>query len=148
MVLIDWDKCQRVGQDFMDQDHEETVVAINALWDLSNKAKDGDAAALDALKPAFDAFTDHLVKHFAREDHAMEATGFFAYDCHSSEHQRVLALMIDQEANLRKTRIDAFHHFLSVDLVEWFAGHLASMDAVTAQYLQAQGYRESDPTGS
>ena len=140
MLLIDWNDCPKVGQSFMDRDHEETVGAINVLHALADKAVSGETDDSQYLLEKLLDFASHIHDHFERENQAMEQTGFFALGCHRDEHQRVEELLQGQIKVLQDGGLADVREFIANDLPDWFYRHLTTMDSITAQHLQAHGY--------
>lgn len=124
MALIDWIDDLKVGQDFMDEDHEAFVALLNRL-----------AVADDAAFPAlFAALLHHTEEHFAREEVLMKRIGFFAFDCHKGEHTRVLEEMRHFMAHAQAGRLDMARAYVVDQVPGWFVLHRNTMDAATAAY--------------
>ena len=124
MALIDWTDDLKVGQDFMDDDHEAFVDLLNRL-----------AVADDATFPAlFGDLLHHTEEHFAREEELMTRTGFFAFDCHKGEHTRVLNEMRHFQGHLQAGRMAMARSYVTEQVPQWFVLHRNTMDAATAAY--------------
>ncbi len=116
MILLDY---PQLAQDFMNREHETFV---NLMID-----------AEDAL--LMGRFT---VQHFRRlVQHSQEH--FPAYPMHKQEHERVLATMISLlEGYEDDQNILPLLNYVQEVLPDWFAGHITSMDKVTAEFLARQ----------
>jgi|APLak6261675434_1056106.scaffolds.fasta_scaffold00817_4 hemerythrin len=129
MPTIDLDAIPQVATAFQNADHREEAHLLNLAID----ALSGDRATADA---ALDALARHTREHFAREDDAMQRTGFPPYPVHHGEHTRVLAELDAKLAAWRATGdTDALRTYLSRDVTAWFVAHIQSMDFVTARWL-------------
>ncbi len=126
----------QVELDFMNRDHAEFVELRETL--LAVLAKQGSPAEVDAL---LDRLLAHTRDHFAEENRLMQEVRFPPYPMHKGEHDRVLA---DMEARISRWKQErdatTLADWLEVGLVDWFVGHVSTMDFVTARYVKnAQG---------
>jgi hemerythrin len=138
MPLVDLAQLPRVALAFQNDDHDHEAFLLNVLADAIERHRGG--AAREELLPRVDALLAHTRDHFEREDEAMRRTGFPAYPVHHGEHQRVLAEM---EAEARAFReqgdVERLWTYVSEGIPGWFVHHIRSMDAVTGQFVAAQG---------
>jgi hemerythrin len=138
MPLVDPDQLPRVALAFQNDDHDHEAFLLNALADAIERHRAGGPR--EELLPRLDALVAHTREHFEREDEAMRRTGFPAYPVHHGEHQRVLG---ELEAELQAFRdrgdVDRLWAYVSQALPGWFVHHIRSMDAVTGQFVVAQG---------
>ncbi|WP_233870384.1 hemerythrin domain-containing protein [Paraburkholderia adhaesiva] len=119
----------QLGHPEVDTIHAEFV----QLLDLTDSATD------EAFIAALDAWIAHTEQHFAQEESWMEATDFGPRHCHAGHHRHVL-----QVAGLVRTKIvDEGRFDLGRQLVrearEWFAHHVATMDAMMVNHLREHG---------
>jgi hemerythrin len=126
----------QVELDFMNRDHAEFVELRETL--LAVLARQGSPAEVDAL---LDRLLAHTRDHFAEENRLMQEVRFPPYPMHKGEHDRVLADMEARIARWKEGRdATALADWLEVGLVDWFVGHVSTMDFVTARYIKtAQG---------
>lgn len=117
---------------FMNEDHQHAAVqlqAMQAALPLYN-------ADRTPLAQACRAFLDHNRAHFAREEAAMQASGFPPYPMHKAEHDRVLGwlekLATEIEAGLPDA---AVRQAVERDIPTWFDQHILTMDRVTAAWI-------------
>ncbi|MDV7338469.1 hemerythrin family protein [Terasakiella sp. A23] len=128
---MEWTSELNVGVSFMDDDHEHAADIIKAI---------GNATSED-LAEKLKAYLEHCREHFVREEEMMLQVGFFAYDCHSGEHERVLG---DLERKLEKLKADSSSvnpKLLHDELEDWLLNHRNTMDLVTANFARSQGYQ-------
>lgn len=141
MILIDKERLPQVALGFANADHAEAAELANRLDWLLSKALAGEPVETE-IDAALDQFQQHNVAHFAREEEEMQRVGFFAYDCHKGEHERVLAWFGELIAQWREGRdAEALAGTLRGDIREWLLNHIATMDTVTAQFVAMHGGR-------
>jgi len=134
-VKIDIQNIPQVALGFMNSDHKAFVDIFNTLADLlaqSSRERHEVSALLEQL-------LEHSREHFAREEQQMIQFSFPAYSCHKSEHEQVL---VEMEKELDAWRAAGDVQWLNdylEQLPEWLAGHIASMDTVTANYISQMG---------
>ncbi len=115
-----------LGHAPMDAIHREFYDCMNALRGQGDRTE-----SLLALH-------EHLLRHFAQEEHWMRETAFPAYACHAREHE--MALGVVSEVRRRHDTGDAeIVDRLTEELPQWFAVHAAAMDAALAEYLRTGG---------
>lgn len=124
-----WSDTLSLSMPVMDTVHQEFVDLLAIV----------QAAADDALLPAWQTLIDHTDEHFAREDRWMEATGFAPGNCHSTQHAVVLKVL--REGAQRGAQGDlAPIRQMAHELTLWFPHHAQNMDAGLALHLKSVGY--------
>lgn len=131
MAVLEWSDALDVGIGFMDMDHAEAADLINALAE----------AAPERRIPMLEEFIRHCSEHFAREEAMMDRVGFFAAMQHKAEHARVLAELDEVLKGLRAGQ--AQDEYFQESLPDWLINHRDTMDFVTAQYAQQQGFDDN-----
>lgn len=109
----------------MDEDHAR----LEAMMEAAALAADGDLAA------ALAAVQRELAAHFAREETLLAAAGFPALGCHVAQHRRLLDLAAGAMA-AQAARPTELRRFLADLLPGLVAGHIASIDRVSAEFLR------------
>ncbi|MEN9539902.1 MAG: hypothetical protein RLZZ126_2137 [Pseudomonadota bacterium] len=137
MTPVQWSEELELGLPYMDETHREFV-------ELLARAVDAPDSELLAVWKNVMA---HTADHFDREDQWMRHTAFPPGDCHTNEHQAILAVMaeaarrgtgdVGTPGNLGLVRQ------LAQELGVWFAGHAQSMDAALALFLKEVQYDET-----
>ncbi len=137
MSLVDVHRIPPVALSFMNDDHHLEACLLNELDEAlaQYRGRAGKAVVLERL----DAVVAHTREHFAREEAAMEETGFPAYVVHKAEHDRVLD-DLQAEARAFRDRNDAARLAANdrEDLPTWFLQHIQSMDLVTSRFVAAR----------
>lgn len=128
MPELDWSDALALALPAMDETHREFVALLGAVAD----AGDGD------LLEAWAALIDHTDEHFSQEDRWMRQTGFASGNCHSTQHDVVLATLREGLALGRGGRLDVVRQ-LAHELASWFPRHTQSMDAALALHLRGIG---------
>lgn len=129
MPQLHWSEALELGLDFMDDTHREFV-------DLLARC---EGAGDEALAAAWDELVAHTADHFGREDDWMQATGFAAGNCHSTQH-RVVVQVLREGARLAAEGNLAPIRQMVHELAIWFAQHAQTMDAALALHLRGVGY--------
>lgn len=127
--LLTKEQMPQVALGFMNEIHAEEVEIINAI--VAALHKDEEIEAL------LERFVQHCEEHFRIEEEHMQAYNFFAYDCHSGEHQRVineLQEVVKHTKSGNNPRPMLLHYFTTV-LPEWMLNHIHTMDTVTANFI-------------
>lgn len=139
--VVDPEQIPAIAVPSMDATHHEEVEVVNEIGRL---IKTGQAGNLDreALNAKLDEWVAHTRRHFARENRLMEEAGFAAYGVHSREHTQVLARLEQVCKDWQATGdLDALADYVLGHWPEWFRGHVASMDTMTAIFLSRQGIK-------
>mgnify|MGYP001484233739 CR=1 FL=1 len=120
-----WSERFALGVADMDATHREFVALADAL-----------AAAPDEDFPAlFAELREHTRQHFEHEARLMRSCRFPAIGEHESEHLRVLGELAHLAARVAGGRIGMARAYVE-GMPQWFANHLATMDAALAACLK------------
>lgn len=120
-----WQASYQLGVAEMDATHQEFVALADALL-----------VASDAEFPAlFARLHEHTVQHFEHEGMLMKACRFPATGEHNSEHLRVLGELAHFARGVNSGRLATARAYAKA-LPDWFATHLATMDAALAGCLK------------
>ncbi len=123
-----WAERFALGVADMDATHREFVALADAL-----------ATASDADFPArFAELREHTRQHFEHEGRLMRACRFPAIGEHEGEHLRVLGELAHLAARVAGGRLAMARAYVE-GMPQWFANHLATMDAALAGCLKAKG---------
>lgn len=123
----------RLPVQFMNDDHDHAA-ALLAAMQAALPAYAGDRSPL-AL--ACRAFLEHNREHFAREEVAMQASGFPPYPVHKNEHDRTLAWLAELTDAIAAGSADPETVIRAVDrdIPAWFIQHIQTMDWATANWI-------------
>ena len=128
MATMEWSAALALGVDEMDETHREFVGHVNALGEASDERM---LACLDALYV-------HTVEHFRQETQWMQQIQFPPLHCHSAEHEGVLEVMREVRGYLEAGKYEV-GRVLAREVAAWFQSHAATMDAMLAHALKADG---------
>lgn len=121
-----WDESRyTLGVADMDATHREFVDLADALL----VASDEDFPAI------FERLHEHTRLHFEHEGKLMKACRFPAIGEHNSEHLRVLGELAHFARGVKAGRLATARAYAKA-LPDWFATHLATMDAALAGCLK------------
>jgi len=121
-----WDERFALGVAEMDATHREFVVMADAL----------QAASDDEFPRLFNQLREHTRLHFEHEGKLMKACRFPAIGEHHGEHLRVLGELAHFGRGVAAGRLKLARDYVR-GLPDWFATHLATMDAALAARLKA-----------
>ncbi len=121
-----WDERFQLGVAEMDATHRDFVALADALL----------AAADDEFPDLFRQLAEHTRAHFEHEGKLMKACRFPAIGEHNSEHLRVLGELAHFGRGVAAGRLKSARDYAR-GLPDWFATHLATMDAALAARLKA-----------
>ena len=137
MSLVDVHHIPPVALSFMNDDHHLEACLLNDLADALEQHRIRPAKA--AVLQRFEALLGHTREHFAREESAMEQSGFPAYPVHKAEHDRVLD-ELQAEGRAFRDGCDAarLSTYVRETVPAWFLQHIQSMDLVTSRFVAAR----------
>jgi hemerythrin len=121
---FEWDDRFLLGFQPMDDMHREFVELAAALRHAEGHT----------LPDVLDAMIRHAREHFEQEKEWMLATFFPSTDCHVTEHDKVLASLIEVRALLESGNFRVVRE-LALALQDWFPGHADYMDSALAQWM-------------
>jgi len=132
-MLINLKNLPRVSYEGMNLVHEKEVEILNKLFQA---LKEGESN--ESIENLLEAFEEDLENHFSYEEDLMKRTGFFAYECHSGEHDRVRR-EVKEVINRWKEDKDneALMKYFSETFKNWIVEHVLTMDTVTAQWINS-----------
>ena len=134
MPTLSWTDELALQHPQMDQTHREFVELLSAVETSLDAGSDADALA------TFDRLLTHTIEHFAQEDRWMNATGFASDNCHSHQHQTVLAVLREVARQARDEGKLEPMRLAVPELGIWFKAHAQMMDAALAWHLQQTGF--------
>lgn len=130
MPLIEWRDEFRIGVPAVDHEHQALIGLINALYE-EMKRRGADARLGDFLGEIYNGIS----AHFALEERLMREQGYFEYEGHKAEHERLLD---EIREIMDEYEIGAYHDLqdaLAARLDEWFTQHFKTFDARLHTYL-------------
>ena len=125
MPRLEWSEALSLDLPLMDDTHREFVDLLAAV----------EAAADDAVIPAWRALIDHTQLHFDQEDRWMRETRFAAGNCHIVQHKVVLDVMREGLKRAEGGELELLRMMVG-ELAQWFPQHAQSMDAGLALHMR------------
>ncbi|MDD4880811.1 MAG: hemerythrin family protein [Gallionellaceae bacterium] len=125
----------RLPVDFMNEDHDHAAEQLAAMRAAVPAFADDHATLAQACR----AFIDHNREHFAREEEAMQVTGFPPYTVHKGEHDRALAWLDGLADSIASggADIETVRGVIEHDIPAWFIQHIQTMDWATANWISS-----------
>lgn len=125
--MLSWDETRHsLGMPAMDATHREFVALAAAL---------AQAGAED-FPLLFETLAEHTRRHFDNESELMRNCRFPAIAEHEGEHRRVLGELAHVGRGIEEGRLSFARAYVKQGLPDWFANHLATMDAALAACLK------------
>ena len=123
MALLEWRPEFSVGEDSIDHEHEQMILAINTLYE--QLAEPVNAENVEAVLGEIHA---DISAHFALEERLMREAGYHEYEDHKDDHEELLDQILDLMDNFFDNP-EAGRKLLKDQLSGWFGRHFASFDA-------------------
>ncbi len=117
-----------LGNDLMDEDHAR----LETLFAGVAATADGD------LAQSLADIGDELRAHFAREEAMMREAGLPILHCHIAQHSMLLEELRTGHAAAEAGDHNGLRRFLVETLPQLVAGHIDSVDRVSASFLALQ----------
>ena len=114
-----------LGVPEMDADH----AVLAAMFGRIDATADADLAAL------FEEIEAEVAAHFAREEHLIDAHDVPIAHCHKAQHALLLAEFAAAHPIVAAGDPVALRRLIGEVLPELVAGHVASVDLITSQFL-------------
>ncbi len=130
-MLIEPKSLPEVSYEGMNNVHRNEIQILNQLYDAL-KTNEPEEKINKLLKN----FEEDLEKHFSYEEDLMRRTGFFAYECHFEEHNRVRKEVKEFINRWKKNKNNKLlAEYLEETFKNWIVEHVLTMDTVTAQWI-------------
>ena len=130
-MLIQRDQLPLVNYQGMNQVHHRELDILNELYEAIVSGKQEEE-----ISRLFNEFLEDVKEHFAYEEDLMKKTYFFAYECHSGEHRRVLEELENVRETWEKTKnVNFLRNYFENTFKPWIVEHILTMDTVTGEYL-------------
>ena len=143
MVLFDLEKTQLVPFQDMNEVHLEEMALGNEIFEHLQNTTPVDHKWLQ-LK--LRDFLYHTRDHFKFEEEIMKETLCPILSSHESEHNRVLAIMIQIFKDyMMSADTQILKDYFECEFKPWIEHHILTMDTVTATYLESYEKGESIP---
>ena len=129
MPTLQWSDTMALGLPAMDDTHHEFVDLLSQVVHATD----------DTLLPLWRLLVAHTDAHFTREDRWMKDTGFASSNCHTSQHQIVLQVMLEGDRRGSAGELAVVRQ-MADELGTWFPMHAQAMDVALALHLRSVGY--------
>ena len=141
-IILESEIIPRVDLDFMNNTHFEEIEMVKELGELVNLLQANENQQnKNTLAQKLNAWLNHTILHFERENTLMQDTGFPAYAIHSHEHEIALKQMKDIVSAWEKNHdIGLVADYIFDTWPTWFNQHVNTMDMMTAKFAVMNGY--------
>ena len=130
MELVRKSELPLVPYQGMNQVHYRELDYLNSLYRAVLEGSE------EEVTRAYEEFLEDVKEHFSYEEELMRKSHFFAYECHSSEHKRVLEELSRLKERWLKTKDREFlRRYLEESFKPWIVEHIMTMDTVTGEWL-------------
>ena len=120
----------QVALEFMNTVHCEELLLTR---ELLKAVKAGEESEVSRL---LDAWLEHTIQHFEREERLMQEYRFPPFPVHQNEHRRALGTLHTVRARWQQEHdFQALESYIRDDWEPWLGNHIGTMDRVTASYL-------------
>lgn len=122
-MLIKWQDDLSTGIAELDQEHQDLLRHVNALYRML-----ANGLERPAIERALDELRSHVKKHFASEEAYLERTGSRRLEDHRHMH---LTLLEDFEQIIADSRRDGFHFIredMEAEIAPWLVQHIVNFD--------------------
>ena len=129
-----WREEYAIGQPEIDQQHQQLFALLDRLYDAVCTGGD-DTEGKSAVEAVVVELVSYTRSHFFLEESLMRESGYFGLEQHQQEHQRLLSMVDEKMAALRRG-----DKIISIELLEfmnlWLAQHILKSDSQFAQFLR------------
>lgn len=141
-TILESKKIPHVELDFMNNTHFEEIEMVKELGELVNSFITNDNQQnQNTLTQKLNAWLNHTIAHFERENDLMKDTGFPAYPIHKNEHSIALNQMRDViNTWIKNQNIELVEDYIFSLWPAWFEQHVNTMDMMTAKFAVMNGY--------
>jgi len=142
-IILKPEQIPNIELDFMNNTHFEEIEMVKDLGELVNTLMDDNTNKhiQNSLSQKLNAWLEHTIAHFERENELMKETGFPAYSIHKNEHEIALEQMRDKINNWTKNQnIELIQDYIFSLWPIWFNQHVNTMDMMTAKFAVNNGY--------
>jgi len=131
MELIRKEELPLVAYQGMNSVHLKELDILNELYRALV-----EGAPVEKIDALLEGFIKDVEEHFSYEEDLMRKTHFFAYECHSGEHNRVRQELQEVKKRWQETRDREFlKSYFEKTFKPWITEHILTMDTVTSQWF-------------
>lgn len=123
MSLLQWSDRLDVHDQKMNQEHQELIRLMNAVYD-ANAAGNGKTHIASAL----DSLVRCVVEHFASEEAHMESIGFSGLRSHKYIHKNLLDRVGKYVQDFKESQSDVLPEDFFEFLKFWLVSHIQGVD--------------------
>jgi hemerythrin-like metal-binding protein len=122
MTYFAWNDDLKVGNTFIDNDHQKLITLVNQLHDAM-----GQGHGKEVLGKILSELIKYTQEHFKREEDHMQKIGYPGYGAHKQEHDKLIKEVVDLQ-----NKFNAGNGMLSVQVSSflrgWLVNHIMKVD--------------------
>ncbi|HEY0845868.1 MAG TPA: bacteriohemerythrin [Noviherbaspirillum sp.] len=130
MAYFSWTDDLRVGNSFIDSDHQKLIHLVNQLHDAMAQGH-----GKDVLGRILGELIRYTQEHFKREEDHMQRINYASYAAHKQEHDKLIREVVDLQ-----NKFNAGNAMLSVQvsgfLRNWLVNHIMKVDKELASAIR------------
>ncbi|MDR0869115.1 MAG: hemerythrin family protein [Planctomycetota bacterium] len=126
-----WDAVLETGNELIDRQHQELIIAINNLLDACNNGKGRDAA-----ESTLEFMVNYALKHLRDEEELQVRHQYPHYAGHKKMHDHFKRAIAEIVLHFRENGTTvALVGKLNISIGEWLTNHIKNEDARLARYI-------------
>ena len=122
MTYFAWNDDLKVGNTFIDNDHQKLIVLVNQLHDAMAQGH-----GKEVLGKTLSELIKYTQEHFKREEDHMRQIAYPGYGAHKQEHDKLIKEVVDLQ-----DKFNAGNGMLSVQVSSflrgWLVNHIMKVD--------------------
>ena len=133
-----WDPALATGHDIIDNQHQQLIAAVNALFDAHRNGK-----GRKEVEKTMDFLVAYTVKHFSDEQKLQEKFEYPHYPAHRQIHEGFKEVAQNLAATLRRDGpTDELISNVCVTIGRWIINHIKSEDFIMAAHIRKREQEE------
>ncbi|MDR2375561.1 MAG: bacteriohemerythrin [Treponema sp.] len=133
--MYNWDKSLETGNQMIDEQHKQLVVALNNFLNARTEKKSNAE-----LKKSLDFLNDYTIKHFFEEERLQKKHQYPDYENHRNLHEGLKKVVRDLQTQLiMKGPSDALFDDVQAKVGDWLIAHIKNQDAKIGAYMKSKG---------
>lgn len=129
MALMQWDKTMSVGEDELDDQHQQLIILINEAYESIQRHDE------HMMSELIDKMRDYARMHFSYEEELLRQQGYPDLDDHIASHDKFSSDVDEFQKNqFERTNLSQIFVYLS----RWLTSHIMEEDMKFSSYLSKE----------
>jgi hemerythrin len=130
-----WDKSLAVGNQMIDEQHQQLIAALNDFLGAFSEKKSNDE-----LKKSLDFLNDYTIKHFYEEEQLQKKYEYPDYPNHKELHEGLKKVVRDLQVQfIMKGPSEELAQSIQIKVGDWLVTHIKSQDVKIGAHLRSKG---------